>query len=656
MMSKVGMARDYLRFLILAELCGFWTFSATAATSIFSDYGQIQNVQNYSTNPFWSPNSPYNQRLPQPVYVQGADLNADDCTSVVQSLVSAQCMARNNCKDTALSDIRPTIMVQLANLPGANYVSACSGYLDYIFETYKQQNGNKLPNRKTAFPTATTPNPNANNTNGVQLKNPYKVQSTKWQQDIKGRADELAELQKQNGSDSYALSATSFPKTYEDLSFTERIENERAGLMPYKDLQPYVTPDIKNIAEWCSEKGHQSTQACIKFKDCTAIAKEKDKRVAKAEYDDGRVKCNVIECIAGFVPKSNKQGCMDEPGKDCTAEMKKKDEHVTGAEYDEKGKCIVTRCEASYEPNETKDGCKLKDGSNCTTGKPHEDVAKMQGGICVIETCKDGYTANSDGSACECVAPEHAKAEEIPGTGTPPGPDTCVFTCDPPTEYRKTPDGTACEPMPSGECTPTAPHATAGQYDTYGECKITECERFWHPATDGKSCEEDTTYYTMDIYSDIYLLEGITNYSTDKGVDPRQANKCYSVCGIHSGADDVNAKLNSILGKKYCVPRNCSETNSCQLQEIGTTTVIKFTQQEKDLIVSALNSIMGTGNCNMLHVDPNRRLPGAGRLLPSVGRIQGYDAWEKITAEISECTTATNSCTSFYSIIIDPYD
>ena len=123
------MIKDFFKSLLFVFICGFCAFSAPAAVSLFSDYGQIQNVQHYSSNPFWSPTAPYNQRLPQPVYATGADLNADDCIRVVQSLVSVQCMARDNCKNTDVSDIRPTIMVQLSNLPGANYVSACSGYI-----------------------------------------------------------------------------------------------------------------------------------------------------------------------------------------------------------------------------------------------------------------------------------------------------------------------------------------------------------------------------------------------------------------------------------------------------------------------------------------------------------------------------------------------
>ena len=183
------MKKGNIKSLLFAVFCGFYAFCATAAVSLFSDYGQIQNIQNYSTNPFWTPNSPYNQRMPQPVYVQGADLNAEDCFNVVQSLVSVQCMARDNCKDTSLADIRPTIMVQLSNLPGNNYVSACSGYIDGVFESYVARYGNSVPNRAVAFPTATTPNPDLNNDNKIKIQNPYKQVTPKWQQEIKERSE-----------------------------------------------------------------------------------------------------------------------------------------------------------------------------------------------------------------------------------------------------------------------------------------------------------------------------------------------------------------------------------------------------------------------------------------------------------------------------------
>ncbi len=277
------MKKSNIKSLLFAMFCGFYALCATAAVSLFSDYGQIQNVQNYSTNPFWTPNSPYNQRMPQPVYVQGADLTAEDCFKVVQSLVSVQCMARDNCKNTSLAEIRPTVMVQLSNLPGNNYVSACSGYIDGVFESYVAQYGNTMPNRAVAFPTATTPNPALNDNNKIQIQNPYKQVVPKWQQEIKERSDELQQLQKQNGAGSEHLSATAFPTTYADLTFSERIANATEGYEPYKDLQAYVVPKFLNTKEWCEGEGAGSVD-CEKY--------EEAKRQQKAEEEKKKDKDN----------------------------------------------------------------------------------------------------------------------------------------------------------------------------------------------------------------------------------------------------------------------------------------------------------------------------------------------------------------------------
>lgn len=275
------MRNNILKSLLFSVLCGFWAFSATAAVSLFSDYGQIQNVQNYSSNPFWSPNAPYNQRLPQPVYVQGADLNSEDCLRAVQSLVSVQCMARDNCKNTDLSEIRPAVMVQLSNLPGHNYVSACGGYIDGVFESYVKQYGNTLPNRATVFPEATVPNPAVNDSGGgvIRFENPYKVQPTKWQQEIKERSDELQSLQNENGADKYGVSATDFPKTYADLSFEERMQLDTESLMPYKDTTSYQTLNIKTEAEWCLD--HIDSLECKSYKAKKELATKKEENGRK---------------------------------------------------------------------------------------------------------------------------------------------------------------------------------------------------------------------------------------------------------------------------------------------------------------------------------------------------------------------------------------
>jgi len=255
------MKKGFLKSLLFSVICGFYALGATAAVSLFSDYGQIQNVQNYSTNPFWTPNSPYNQRLPQPVYVQGADLTAEDCFKVVQSLVSVQCMARDNCRNTTLADIRPTIMVQLSNLPGNNYVSACSGFIDGVFESYVAQFGTNVPNRAVGFPAATTPNPDAQqNNNTIKIQNPYKQTIPQWQQEIIERSNELQQLQQENSAGSEHLSAADFPTTYEDLSFSERMNLAAADYAQYKNMNAYVVPKFQNKKDWCAGNGAGSPE------------------------------------------------------------------------------------------------------------------------------------------------------------------------------------------------------------------------------------------------------------------------------------------------------------------------------------------------------------------------------------------------------------
>ena len=186
-----------IKFLLFALIGAICISESYAASSLFSNYGQIQNVQNYSTNPFWTPNSPYNQRLPQPIYVQGTDLKAEDCINVVQSLVSVQCMVRDNCKNTSLLDIRPAVMIQLSNLPNANYVSACSGYIDTIYEEYVAYYGNEVTTKRVDFPAATTPNPDLQY-HAFPTASGNQPEIPKWQQEMNQRAEELERLQKQN--------------------------------------------------------------------------------------------------------------------------------------------------------------------------------------------------------------------------------------------------------------------------------------------------------------------------------------------------------------------------------------------------------------------------------------------------------------------------
>jgi hypothetical protein len=196
-----------------------------------SQYGMIQNVQNYSSNPYWNPDSPYNQRFPTPVYAQGTDLTAADCQAVVAQLVASHCGALDNCAGVRLSDVRAPLMVQLSKMSGYNYVSACGGFIDEAFNSYVSQYGSAV--RNTVFPTAVNP---GNNIPGPEFKieNPYAPKMPSWGKDqwFKGIVDrtiELETLQSQNGGGNERLAKAYMPTTIADLSFTERLENTRQG-------------------------------------------------------------------------------------------------------------------------------------------------------------------------------------------------------------------------------------------------------------------------------------------------------------------------------------------------------------------------------------------------------------------------------------------
>lgn len=242
--------------LILLSIFACFTANATTfptAKTPFSQYGQIQNVQNYSSNPFWDPNGPYNQRMPVPVYIQGTDVDTSDCQRVVSALVESYCSARNNCRDESLSDAKPTLTVQLANIPGHNFVTPCSGYIDTEFESYKKQNANYAPDGKAvAFPTPTTPNPNATQQDIKFESQPAKV--APWAQEMMERKQELQELQAQNSSGTTELAKADFPKTFSDVSFSDRMQILKEGYEPYAGKSAYKPINIESEEKYNQRK------------------------------------------------------------------------------------------------------------------------------------------------------------------------------------------------------------------------------------------------------------------------------------------------------------------------------------------------------------------------------------------------------------------
>jgi hypothetical protein len=240
----------FLSFFALFTTC----YGMSYASTPFSKYGIIQNVQNYSTSPFWNTNSPYyNATMPQAVYVTGPSITTDECLRIITSLVTVQCMSLNNCINTELSDIRPAIIIQLSRMTGGNYATACGGYLDGVFEEYVKKYANAAPRlRPVAFPTAITPN-STTDTNQIEIKNPFAPQQPDWAKEIEERKQELQELRSQTDSLNSRAGAV-FPATYADISFTERKENATKDYAAYANTSAYRSINIEADSESLKKK------------------------------------------------------------------------------------------------------------------------------------------------------------------------------------------------------------------------------------------------------------------------------------------------------------------------------------------------------------------------------------------------------------------
>lgn len=227
--------------VVLCAVCAHHVRAAQNAPMFMSKYGEIQSVNKYSSNPFWTPNSPYNQRFPQPIYVGGPDLTAGDCNRIVGNLVSEYCVNRNNCSNARISDVRPIVMVQLSQLPGHNFATSCGGYIDSVFENYKKSYGNMSTNNIVK--------PVPQNTTTIEIANPFTQKKSEYEMGVAERAAELESLQRQT-TPTATVVASEFPKTVADLSFTDRLANTTAGYEPYKNLNAYKTPKFETEDEY----------------------------------------------------------------------------------------------------------------------------------------------------------------------------------------------------------------------------------------------------------------------------------------------------------------------------------------------------------------------------------------------------------------------
>lgn len=241
---------------ILTALLGYMVYMSVALAAgpqPFSQYGVIQGVTNYSTNPVYNPNSPYNMRMPTPVYAMGPQVDTQQCQTIVYNLIISKCALLNNCASTTLSEIRPDIMLSLSRMPGGNYAASCSGYLDSAFADYRAANTTSGPVGVTAFPDATAPNVNAYDSE-LEFYNPFDAKKPDWAIEMQERKMELENLQSQNGANNVGLERASFPTTYADLSFAERIANEAKGYEPYKDNRAFTEIEIESQEDYLTRQ------------------------------------------------------------------------------------------------------------------------------------------------------------------------------------------------------------------------------------------------------------------------------------------------------------------------------------------------------------------------------------------------------------------
>lgn len=225
--------------------------AGTERVGVMSQYGVIQNVQNYSSNPFWSVDAPYNQRMPVPVYATGPALTTAECQAAAQTVVSTQCGMRNNCAGVSVDDIKPHAMVQLSQMTGNNYASACGGYIDAAYTEYKSRYAGVAGG--VGFPRATNPGGGVQDTPAFTIENPLarkpsQFYGDEWATDAAERRAELTALHAQTGT-TPNLAAAQMPKTINDLSFAERVENKRAGYEPFAGTSAYVVPELESDDE-----------------------------------------------------------------------------------------------------------------------------------------------------------------------------------------------------------------------------------------------------------------------------------------------------------------------------------------------------------------------------------------------------------------------
>ncbi len=573
-----------------------------------SKYGEIQPVNKYSSNPFWTPDSPYNLRFPSPIYATGPDLNTETCNNTVAALVNSYCSANNNCSKLQVSDVRPKIMVQLSQLPGHNYATSCGGYIDNTVKEYKKNHGNSfsginvVQQPKTTKPLSLT---------GVVTSQP-KTKSD-------GVAERTAELEQVQAMTTQTIDVveTDFPKTIADLSFVDRVANATAGYEPYKDLKSYHIPKFETEQEYYSRMesvlkhniNYETYNGKPKSKSPTSYLTGRGAKITwhpTREYSTFKGWCENEDLTLN--PDDCPANCPMEPSIDpmsksdksfyacweCDADHTMIRDHYCECpdkkHMNEKCECLpknITKldgdkCVCNDTTLDIDSGCKCPAGSHMT-----QDPTT---GMCA---CRNPYENDpSNPSVCKCKDPN---GDPNNGCNVPP-PEPCP---DPNADHKDPNASCACYPSDfmgsdcgcwgistwndtSKKCvcpiTDTSNLAIPELATVTGACTCPSTKPNFNPTA--KRCEEDAstpsddgeTYAVLqcrvsndDKIANIHSLPASTDPARSlncKGTDP-DIDKCFTPCqskdataspimSLSHSDGFINSKIKSSLGKDFC--------------------------------------------------------------------------------------------------------
>jgi hypothetical protein len=190
----------------------------------YASQAAINNVQNYSSNQFYKNDAVYNQKFPSQVYLKGPSLSASECMLAVNSAIWTQCSFRNNCNSVSLQDIKPGVLMELANKADNNY-NSCTGYIDGAFAQFKEMVRGSVVH--SDFPSDAQP---SNYGTSGTLENPFtywnQVPDYEYQQ--KARQYQLENIQRQNDP-LPTLQVDSMPETFSDVGFKDRMNVIKEG-------------------------------------------------------------------------------------------------------------------------------------------------------------------------------------------------------------------------------------------------------------------------------------------------------------------------------------------------------------------------------------------------------------------------------------------